>query len=440
MASEFLKSISVLFSGNVIANAISFISLPILSRVYTQADFGDYQIVTSTAALIVVCTTFGLTSAIMAPRDDTESKKILTTAYFIQSSFISAFLLILLVLYLKRGYQLYEFSGNYFLSILLLFFYLLAYSLFSLLLVLTNRLKLNRVLFSNSLISSLSLLLLTVPFGLLGLRGVGFIIGATCSYLIADMQMIIHTHPFVYIKLRASSKEIFSKYRDFVIYQFPANILGTFTNQLPNQLFSRLFGNARLGGYAMCDRLLGVPMGLIGSPIGTVYFRQASIYVKEQKDLSLFTYRLITRILWISIVPVLLAILFAKPICVFFLGSEWSEVGDIISLLIVPYVFIFCTSCVSYCLVVLNKQKINLLITIVQLSLIAAFTLVGYFIFHDFMRTLQFYSIAVVLFRVFHLSVIFYNLEGYFLKFLTMCGLYLLIVVPICVLMGVYEM
>lgn len=435
-ASEFLKSVSVLFSGNVIANAISFISIPILSRVYSQTDFGDYAIVTSVATIVSVSTTFGLTSAIMAPKEDHESKRILTTAYIIQSVLIIAFASILVLLYVIQNIQLYRFSGNYLISLILLFLYLLVSALFSLLTILTNKQKQNRVLFRNALINSLSSLVLTIPLGLLGFGGAGFILGASCSYLISDMQMIIHTRPFVHIDFRTSCREIVKKYRDFIIYQFPANILGTFTHQLPNQLFSRLFGNARLGGYAMCDRILGVPMRLIGSPISTVYFRQASIYVKEQKDLSLFTYRLISKILWYSFLPVVLGLFFARPIFTLILGTEWTEVGDIVSLLLVPYILSFCSSCVSYCLVVINKQKINLLLTIVQLSLIGGFTLLGYYLFHDFYRTLQFYAISMILYHIVHLSTVFYNLKGYLRKFLSVVCIYLIVVLSIFLLIN----
>lgn len=428
MASEFLKSVSVLFSGNVIANAISFISIPILSRIYSQTDFGDYAIVTSVASIVSVSTTFGLTSAIMAPKDDHESRKILTTAYMIQSACIFVFTGVFILLYLIRGTQLYRFSGNYLVSFFLLFLYLLASALFSLLTILTNKLKQNRVLFRNTLINSLSSLVITVPLGLLGFGGAGFLLGATCSYLISDLQMIVHTRPFVRVDFRASCSEIVKKYRDFILFQFPANILGTFTHQLPNQMFSRLFGNARLGGYAMCDRILGVPMRLIGTPISTVYFRQASIYVKEQKDLSLFTYRLISKILWYSLFPVALVLLFARPIITFILGAEWSEVGDIVSLLLVPYILSFCSSCISYCLVVINKQKVNLFLTIVQLSLIGGITLLGYYLFHDFYRTLQFYAIAMILYHIVHLSTVFYNLKGYLKKFLSVVFVYLVVV------------
>lgn len=437
LQSDFLKSISVLFSGNVIANAISFLSVPILSRIYSQSDFGDYAIVTSVASILQTSTALGLTSAVMAPKEDDEARKILTTAYCIQTVFITIFAVALIGLYIFKGYTLYELSGNYLLSVVLLYFYSLIYSLFSFLSVFTNKQKKNRVLFWNALINSMALLLLAIPMGILGLGGIGYILAASCGYLTADIQMILNTRPFIPIKLRSSIKDIYIKYRDFFLFQYPSNILGTFTVQLPNQLFSRFFGNSNLGGYAMCERLLGVPMRLIGSPISTVYFRQASLFVKDGKDLSSFTYRLISKILWISVVPVVLLLLFAKPVFTFILGEEWSVVGEITTILIVPYVLSFCSSCVTYCLVVLNKQKVNLYITFTQLILIASFTFWGYYLYHDFIRTLQFYAIALIIFHSYNLSVIFYHLKKHFHKIILTLCVYLLITLSLSLIINI---
>ncbi|MCS2325809.1 oligosaccharide flippase family protein [Bacteroides fragilis] len=73
-SSPFLKSVVVLFSGNVFANLISFLSIPILSRIYSDTAFGDYAIVISTATIVNGISTLGLTSAIMIPVEENKSQ------------------------------------------------------------------------------------------------------------------------------------------------------------------------------------------------------------------------------------------------------------------------------------------------------------------------------------------------------------------------------
>ena len=101
-SSPFLKSVVVLFSGNVFANLISLLSIPILSRIYSDIAFGDYAIVISTATIVNGISTLGLTSAIMIPVEENKAKSVFTTAWIshiLVSTFCFVLALILLPVY-----------------------------------------------------------------------------------------------------------------------------------------------------------------------------------------------------------------------------------------------------------------------------------------------------------------------------------------------------
>ncbi len=46
--SEFTKNVVKLFTGSAVANLVTIISLPILTRIYTKEEFGLFQLFTST--------------------------------------------------------------------------------------------------------------------------------------------------------------------------------------------------------------------------------------------------------------------------------------------------------------------------------------------------------------------------------------------------------
>ena len=434
MGSDFLKSVSVLFSGNILANIISFAAIPLISRIYSKADFGEYAIFTSVSTIIVNIVAFGLTAAIMAPKENEESKKLLTTISLVEIICILVFAVAFVLLF-----PISSFSGirlNRFYIFALFILYTVFMGIYYLLSVYTNKLKLNRVLFWNALINSLSVAFLALPFGYIGLKSDGLIIAAILSFFLADCQMAIKTRPFVKVNLLTELKIIIQKYRDFVFYQFPSNLIGTFAQQYPNQAFSRFFGNANLGGYAMCERILGVPMRLIGSPINTVYFRHASMYVKEGRNLSSFTFKLICRLFLISYVPVILLYIFSHDVFVFILGSEWEAVGELLSVLVLPYFMSFCCSCITYCLVVINKQKVNLIITLLQFSVVATSISLGYYMTGNFTDTIKIFAYGNVLVSTIHLLIIFYFLKDHFFKMATIILSYLLSVFVIGALLN----
>ena len=426
MRSDFIKSISVLFSGNLIANAISFVSIPIISRIYTQYSFGEYAVMTSLAAIVVTIASFGMTSAIMAPRDDKESKEILTIVSLLELIVIS--IICIGIIIVSSKVRILNVSLNEFYSSFLFFIYSNLLGVFYLLSVFTNKRKLNRVLFTNALINALAMFVLAIPLGLLGMKSDGLMIAAIISYGVADLQMIWHTRPFIKVKSDIKIKKILKKYKDFVLYQYPSNLAGTFAQQYPNQFFSQHYGNDSLGGYAMCERILGVPMRLIGSPINTVYFRQASIYIKEGKDLSHFTFKLINILLAVSFVPILILFVYSEPLFTFILGSGWSEVGKIVSILIIPYFISFCCNCITYCLVVINKQHINLILTLIQLVLVGGCLFVGFTYVNSFIHMLNLYAWALIIYHILHMLAIFFYLKRHFLKFCAIISIYLLVI------------
>ncbi|MBV4191512.1 oligosaccharide flippase family protein [Bacteroides fragilis] len=422
-SSPFLKSVVVLFSGNVFANLISFLSIPILSRIYSDIAFGDYAIVISTAAIVNGISTLGLTSAIMIPVEENKAKSVFTTAW-ISHILVSTFCFVL-ALILLPVYSIYSITGSYSCSLLLMYLYVLLVGTFSLLSVYANRLRKNRILFWNAMINSLALLCLAIPFGLWGWGGTGFLMASTGGYLVANIQMLYHMNPFKKIAYR-DCISVYKGFKDFVIYQFPSNLISTFTIQLPNQLFSAYFGNASLGGYAMCERILGVPMRLIGAPITTIYFRHSSECIRECKDISGFTYILITRILILAFLPVLILFSCSEVLFTFILGDSWLLVGKIVSILIFPYVLLFCSNCVSYCLVVIGKQKINLYLSLLYLMLIVASVVSGFYIFSDFVSVVICFAVALIVFNLLNLLVIFYYLRKDFGRFVKFIGIYLL--------------
>ena len=415
LKSDFLKSVAVLFSGNVIANFISFISIPIISRIYSEEAFGDYAIMTSTAAIIQGIVVLGLTSAIMVPKSNLEARRVFSVVFLIVLFLDTLFLGVLLIV--SPSYRLYDISGSYTLSLGLLYFYIVSYGLFSILTVYVNKQKMNRVLFWNALINSLAMLFFTIPLGLLDYGCFGFLIAAIVGYLFADIQMIYHADPFIKVSLKDFTT-VFKNYKDFIYFQYPANLLSTFSVQLPNQLFSNCYGNVQLGAYAMCERILGVPMRLIGAPINTVYFRHSTLLYNEGKDLSSFTYKLVTRIFLVAFVPVVFFCFASERLFAFILGDSWYKVGIIVSILIVPYLFTFVSNCISYCLVVINKQRINLIIAMMQVSLIFSSICFGYWMDFSFTNTIKLFSIASVIVQLANLLLIFYFLEKHFIRFL----------------------
>jgi lipopolysaccharide exporter len=416
--SEFLRSVSVLVSGQLFSQFITLITIPIVSRLFTEKAYGEFAIFASTANIILGIGAMGLSSAIMAPKELQRSREVFFTAFAIEMAVFSLFFVV--ALFIAPFFHFYNISIPYIVAIVLCYLYMVLSGFSLLLSTYVNRLKRNRVLFWNSVISGSCILLITIPLGYIGLGALGFIIAGICGSLAADIQMLIKINPFQRILSFKEMASVCKEFKEYILFQFPSNLTNTFVVQLPNQLFSSFFGNSALGGYAMSDRVLGYPLRLMASPIGTIYFRHATDYVHKGRinDLGEFNYSFITKILKIAFFPTVLFMIFSEPLFRFMLGSKWETAGLIASILAIQYVFRFCSQCTTSCLVVLDKQRVNLVFSIINLLVIGASIGTGIILFENIKDTIFCFAIGSTIVQMLSISIDFYYLGTRVSKFI----------------------
>jgi len=385
--------------------------MPIASRIYSLQDFGEYAIFSSTVSIVSSIAGLGMASAIMAPKEDSKAKELFFSAFV--SVLGVGILFLVLSLAIAPFLKMYKISMSYWSVAVLMFLQIILTGTASLLSTYANRLKKNRLLFINALINALATLLITIPLGLLHWGVKGFIAASLCAAFVANLQMLYRIRPFNEILSLKKIYLIFVEFIDYTRYQLPANLLANLSVQLPNQMFSSFFGNVALGGYSMCERVMGYPVRLVAAPIATIYFRHATHLVNENRveELGSFSLRLTNRILLAAFVPVVFFMGYASQIFTFVLGAKWAPAGEIAAILTIQYVLVFSNQCLSYCLVVVNRQKTNLYISIIQLLLIFGSILAGMLIFRDLKKTILVFSIGNVIVQSIYLSLNFYYLN-----------------------------
>lgn len=422
----FWKSIIVLVSGTALAQIVGLLTTPVISRLYNPKEFGEYLIILSTAAIISSIVSLGLNSAVMVPKSDEESTQVFMVSFFTMFLFSTA--LLILVVVISPLIQLFEWGMNYFVSCLLVYVFVVLNNLKGLLNIYVNRKKLNRVLFYNSLIGAFATLIITIPLGIFKWGSLGLITGSIVAGVISIIQMIYHANPFIKIPSVTTFKKVFKKYKEFIYYQYPSNFFGNFAIQLPAQLFSSSFGSANLGLYSMCEKVLGIPTRIVGTPINTIYFRTASEYFKEGKNLAKFTFSLITKIMLIAFIPIVIIIIWGQEIFTSILGEKWGEAGKLASILILQYVFLFCNNSTAYCRVAIGRQKVNLVVSVLNLIVVGISIFAGILIFGDFKNTILVFSLGSIFYLVIDMAINFYCMGRYVVRYIIFALIYVTIV------------
>lgn len=140
--SDLVKNIFILMSGNILGYGISFIMLPIISRIFTQSELGMYDLIVSSASIIMPILQMALLLVIMIPREDEQA--ICICKIISLTAIIGSILIILFLLFFSSSYRIFS-GGFYEINLIMLGLYIIFNTIQSVYYSYTNRKKLYKV-------------------------------------------------------------------------------------------------------------------------------------------------------------------------------------------------------------------------------------------------------------------------------------------------------
>lgn len=402
-SNSFWNSVLQLSFGQIAAQVINVICVPILSRIYLTDDYGQLSIIVSMANIITGFVCLGMNSAMMLAETENEAKETFVVSqniHFILAGFATVMLTIISFFQPVLHTTIPTLSAFTF-----VYAYIVINARNTLLSIYLNRIKKNNVLMMCPIINASSNLLIAIPLGLLGLHGYGLIIAAIIPLIVSNIIMSRHAH-INCVRLKWSVyKDTIKKYRDLVTFQYPSNLVTSLSTQTPSQILASAFGESALGSYSMCEKIFHIPFTMLATPIQTVYFRTASKMTDKIEQLADFTYSLVKKIIYIAMLPTVITILWGETIFGFVLGSAWQHAGKLAAYLIVAYVFLFANNCITYCRVSIGKAKINLYTSMMSFTLMMAAIVLGTYLLRDLNTTIIAFAIANTLYGIVNLYI-----------------------------------
>jgi len=152
-------------------------------------------------------------------------------------------------------------------------------------------------------------------------------------------------------------------------YKFPlfdswAALLDAISSQLPTFFITALFSSSVTGFYALGNRVLNLPMTIIGSAIGQVFYQRAA-EAKANGTLAQVVESTFYYLVMLGMFPLLILTIVGKDLFVAVFGSRWSEAGVFAQILSL-YLFVsFISSPLITIFRLLEKQEFLLFLNIV---------------------------------------------------------------------------
>lgn len=332
-ASRFVRHVAGIAGAAVAAQTIVVVATPVLTRLYTPSDFGVVAVFNSILAVGAVFATLRYESAIPLPREEEAATAVLDLTLGLSVA-VACLVLVLGILY---GDSLANALGVPTVQPLLWLVpvgVILSgfHASFTRWATRTrDYAAIARQKVSRSVAATITQTLLGLSRGAgpLGLA-LGLVAGqAVATALLAVRVPLGLTRTSSMRQRAAGALAAATRYRRFPLLSAPSAFLNMVTLHAPAILIAAAYGPVVAGFYALAQRVLGVPMGFLGSAIGEVFmgdsaegYRDGDLRRIQRLFRKTFATLVISSVVLVGSVAVV-----APWVAAFVFGDTWDDAG-----------------------------------------------------------------------------------------------------------------
>jgi O-antigen/teichoic acid export membrane protein len=343
--------------GTLVSQIIPLLLTPVLTRIFSPEDFGAYGVYLAIVMLASILVTGRYDLAILIPKSIKQAFLLAETA-FLLSILISILLLIAIVVFSDSIVESLSLTGigNW--------LYLLPFSIFlaASIQILTN-LKIRTSSYKSLSAARISQTSMSNTFFLCsgtfykfnGALIVGNLLGQIASVVIL-FQNYNKSGRFTRNRILGTMKT-FSNFPKHLMF---AHIINVIAAQMPLLIITNLFGLGAAGFYSIVQRVFGLPSTVLSTSFGEVFKQTASERYKKSGECAELFISTLKKLIYISFIPFLIFYFIAPFLFSFVLGSEWGEAGQYAQILTPMFFIRFISMPLSSIIIFAKKTKIDL--------------------------------------------------------------------------------
>lgn len=343
----------ILSSG--IAQVILIITTPIITRLYSPAEFGEFTIFSNIAMILIPIINARYDLLIVNAKND-RSANILSQISFL----ISLLILLILIPILAISAWLYP---NFILDFIFIIIMLFLVSLTNIFTNYLNKERKYKVLSLINVFRAGSMALLQIIFGLLSLGSLGLIIGFSLSYITGiTLGYKTFKKHFNIVRNKEETKALFLENKNQLVYSTPSILLNSLSFSVVVFFIVILYTNTEVGIYGMAIRVLGIPVTIISLGLSKIFMQQANDYYIERGNFRNLLLKFSSTLVIVSIILYVPLYLFSEELVNILLGHSWVDAITVIKIVIPLFVIRLIVSTVSLSVIVLQKQQLELIL------------------------------------------------------------------------------
>lgn len=406
-----LKSIIVLMSGTVIAQALSYVATPFITRLFSPNEIGELGVFLRIAAFITAIATARYELALPLPKNQNHAFQLFRLA--LKITLISLGVTAIIGL----GYWI---LSDFDIDILWYVLLLVSTSFFLIFKNIGTNWSIRNQSFKSISISNIlgasftngmKIIAGVFNFGVIGLI-ISHFIGSFTGVIIFVKEYFINKNAIGLEKSNAKMKVLAKNYKDFPQVNLPHALLDSGRELIIAYFFIEFLDQTIFGSYDHSVRMLKLPLVIIGASIGQVFFNKSSISFSNKKEIYPILKKTTLQLAILSIIPFSVIFLFGEELFTLVFGDEWAYSGRI-SEIIAPWLMVnFISSPISTIPLIIGKQKLFFGLGLISTSIqVAGFGLLPLLMNHGLINIDELFRIISISMSLYLLIVIFIKLK-----------------------------
>lgn len=390
--SSFLAPVLMLSSGTALAQLINVGVFPLLTRIYTPVEFGVFTLYLAVVTVLATVNTGRFEYAVLASETDADAWGCVFGTLAL-ATVSSALLLMLLLAVGVLGWfaldpvlALFVVAGLWLQGSYRAFYYWF------------NRMRRYGGMTRNRVWGAITMALVSVTLGLLGLGAVGLVAGSLAGVAVNALGLTraawLEAHP-----PRPAGPAIaglLRRYYRYPAFLVPAGFLQGLSSQLHVLIMNAAFGPSVVGGVGLYQKVVSVPATTIGNAVGDVFKQQGAELLKRDGECVALVRSTGIRLAVVAVPVFVVLELWGPAIFEWVFGEGWRFAGEYARPLAWMFLVGFVVAPLSALLFVAEKQKYVLYIQMLLLALVAVALGVGWWQ-GDAMLTLWLFAGAYVI-------------------------------------------
>jgi len=370
---SFFADILTLAGGTALGQALIVLSSPLLTRLYDPESFGTLAVYVSLLSILLVVASWRYELAIPLAPDDTSAANVLTVSFLA----LLGMCVLSWVAVRVSGKWITQLTGSPYLEphVYLLPLSLLGAGITQVLSFWAIRKKDFANLAKTKISQCAVQTLVHLGLGLMKAGTLGLLLGdvvgrASASGTLGMLELKKGVGNLGNVSLLGMSEAV-RRYRRFPIFSSWSALLNIAGTVLPPLFLAALYNAHVAGLFAIAQRVVGLPMLLVGQSVSQVYFAEASRLAREEpSELRMLFWKTCQKLFFWGVFPTGFLVLGGPHLFALVFGKGWDQAGSYVRILGIMFLAQFAIAPLSQTLNLLERQHWQLIWDAARLALI----------------------------------------------------------------------